>query len=183
MRCQQVHEWMSLKLDGQLPAGEAQALEAHLGECAGCAETWAQWEEIALIFAGAPVAGPARDLAPLVLERIRQPRPLRMAASLLAIGLGLALLAVLILGPLVTACSMAMTTVQMPGLAGTASSVLANLARAAAVVAEGVRLGLRAVLTPRSAAVAAAYACLSVAALAGWLRVVVLKKAPVDLAV
>lgn len=178
MRCQQVHEWMSLKLDGQLPAGEAQALEAHLAACAECAETWAQWEEIAGLFVEAPMVEPEHDLAPLVLERLRRPHPARIAASAMAVGMGLALLSVLIMAPLVTACGMAVTTAQTPGLAGMASGVLANLVRTVAVVVEGVRLVLRAVLTPRSLALVAAYACLAVAALAGWLRVVVLKKAP-----
>lgn len=178
MRCQQAHEWMSLKLDGQLPPAEGRALEAHLASCAECAETWAQWEQVASLFAEAPMAEPARDLVPLVLERIRRPRAGAVAASVVTIGLGLAVLGLLILAPLAAACGMVATTAQVPGLAGTASGVLVSLTRTAAVVAEGMRLVLRALLTPRSAVAAAAYLCLAVAALAGWLRVVVLKRAP-----
>ena len=177
MHCRQVHEWMSLELDGQLPPAETLALQAHLASCEDCAEVWARWQGIASLFAEAPMAQPPEDLVERVLVRVQKPRWSALAASLAVMGAGLALLVLLALAPLATACSTAVATAQAPGVLSAAGGALGSLVRAATILVQGAGLVLRAVLTPRSVALAVVYAVAAAAVLVGWLRVAILKPA------
>lgn len=179
MRCHSMHEWMSLRLDGRLPAGETRALEAHLDDCAACAMEWARWQEIAGLFVGAPLAQPPADLTARVLARVSAQRRWQpLASSVVAMAAGFALLGLLTLWPLVGICDVAVTTARMPGTLGVASSVLAGLLQIAGMLAGAGRVLLRVVVTPQSVVVAVGYAAVLLAALAGWLRLVFGRRAP-----
>ncbi|HOG47813.1 MAG TPA: anti-sigma factor [Anaerolineae bacterium] len=178
MRCHEVHEWMSLRLDGCLPAAEERQLEAHLAGCPACTAAWAEWQEIASLFEGAPLALPPEDLTAKVLARVHKPRWGAFAGSVIAMVAGLGLLGALLLWPLAGACSAAMTTAQMPGLLGVMAAALAQLLETATLLAGTGRIVLLALLTPHSAAAAMGYALLTMVALMGWLRMVSHRRMP-----
>ncbi len=172
MRCQEVREWMSLRLDGSLPADQERQLDLHLDGCAVCAEEWARWQEIASLFEAAPLLQPPEDLTARVLVRIQKPRPRVIVGGLTVMALGLAVLGLLLVAPLVGTCGMAIRTAQTPGMLGIVVSVLSALVEFTAIVARVGRTLLLAVMTPQSAAVAMGYAAAFIVALAGWLRLV-----------
>ncbi len=106
---------LSALYDGELPAPEAEALHGHLEGCARCAATWAELAWLSEGFAALPVEEPNADelaaarsaLAAALAEEVREAPPRRprarprialgritvAAAALLALGLGLWLLA------------------------------------------------------------------------------------------
>ncbi len=182
MHCHELHEWMSLKLDGQLPDAEERRFEAHLRECRTCAEEWCLWQEIGGLFAGAPAAQPPQDLAARVVLRIqRQPRPAALGGSLLAMGLGLAVLGVVLVVPVLVAACLAIATAaaEAPGLVAIGASAAAHLLEIIAALVEAVRLLLWAAVRSPSALMALVYAAVTAGILVVWLRVAVFRSAPV----
>ncbi len=180
MHCHELHEWMSLKLDGRLPDAEARRFEAHLKDCSACAEEWRLWQEIGDLFAGAPSVEPPQDLAARVMVRIqRQPRPAALGGSLLAMGLGLAVLGGVAAVPmLVVACLTVATTAETPGLLAIAASAAAHVLEIAAAAAEALRLLLWAAVRSPSAVMAPVYAFVTAGILVIWLRVAIFRRAP-----
>jgi len=175
MRCHDAHEWMSLKLDRRLPADLERELQAHLANCPACAEEWSTWQEIANLFEGAPLAEPPEDLAARVLLRLEaRPHWSALLCSLLALLAGLVAISALFLAPWAQACSLALRVILTPGALGAISHAVADVVRPLALAAEAVRIAVRAVVTPKSALAALGYGAVLLAALAGWLRLVVL---------
>jgi len=181
MHCHELHEWMSLKLDGQLPDTEEHRFEAHLRDCRACAEEWRLWQQIGDLFAGAPAVQPPQDLAARVVLRIqRQPRPAALGGSLLAMGLGLAVLGAVLVVPLLVAACLAIATVaEAPGLVAIGVSTAAHLLEIVAALVEAVRLLLWAAVRSPSALMAPVYAAVTAGILVVWLRVAVFRAAPV----
>ncbi|WP_338833509.1 hypothetical protein MHLNE_24400 [Moorella humiferrea] len=60
MFCNEARELFSPWLDGELAAGEREALQRHLAECPACRAEWERWQEISRALRGmkAPVAAP-----------------------------------------------------------------------------------------------------------------------------
>jgi len=178
MQCHDVHEWMSLKLDGRLPPDQEQEMQAHLALCPACAEEWATWRHLAVLFEGAPLAQPPEDFAVRVLAHLHAgPHWGALLASLVATMAGLIFIAALFLAPWAPICRLALSALQVPGMLQMASRLLADLVHPAAVAAEALRVALRALLTPQSALAALCYGAVFLAALVGWLRVAVFRTA------
>ena len=75
MNCERCLEQLSARLDGELPAGEAAELEAHLAQCSSCRALAQQLEQLHGDFpALAELEAPA-GFAPGVMDRVRTERP------------------------------------------------------------------------------------------------------------
>jgi|GEM_PF-1277186 anti-sigma factor RsiW len=180
MQCHDVHEWMSLKLDGRLPPDQEREMHAHLASCVACAQEWATWRDLAALFEGAPPAEPPGDLVERVWSRVHaRPRRSALLSSLAAVAVGLGVIGALFLAPWAPICRLVVGTLQIPGMLRVASAVVGDLVHPAAVMAEALRVVLRALLSPGSALAAMGYGLVLVAALAAWLRVVVFRNAGV----
>lgn len=178
MLCHDVHEWMSLSLDRRLSPEQQRAMEAHLAGCPACAREWELWQEVAHLFAKAPLAQPPEGFTARVLSRL-EARPQRGAllGSLLVTAVGVILIGALALAPWAQVCQVALLVVQAPGLLGVVAGAMADLIHPLAIVADVARVLLRTVATPPSALAALGYTMVLLAALAGWLRLVVLAPA------
>jgi len=172
---------MSLKLDGRLPAAQGQLLEVHLDSCPACSQEWRRWQGIDELFCGAAMAQPREDLAERVMVRLqRRPQPNALGGSLVVMGLGLVVLAVVLVLPLmVPLCTTTMMAVQSPGMLATASSVAVELLEIGSTAVEVGRLLLWGLVNSRSLLAALLYAAVAVGTVAVWLRVVVFRKVPV----
>lgn len=175
MRCSDVHERMSEALDRRLPAGEARSFRAHVGTCPACAQEWERWQRIDALFRGAPLAEAPRDLTAQILARLRPRVPwLPLSASVLALAVGLNVLAALFLLPALAAvCSTALAVAGRPGVVEVLFGVVDHVWRLATIVWEAGWLLLWGVAHSRLGAVALCYTLVALVAVAGWLRVAV----------
>ncbi len=97
MRCAEVSELMSLKLDGLATDDDHAGLNAHLAECADCRLAWSALQEVSSLLASATWLEPPADFTRRVMARVEQrhtPRTiagavLLMAASVLVSSLAL----------------------------------------------------------------------------------------------
>lgn len=180
MRCLELHEWMSLKLDGRLAATEEADLQRHLDSCAACSQAWRRWQQVEALFAGAPMAQPPADLVQRVMARLdRRPQPRAVGGSVLVMGLGLATVAAALAVPVVLWLSGAVVALAgLPGVLTAACDAAMDLWAVALTVAEAARLLLWAVLSSPSLLVAPIYAALALAMAAVWVRVAVVRHRP-----
>jgi predicted anti-sigma-YlaC factor YlaD len=179
MRCLEWQEWMSLKLDGRLPAEQQRRLALHLDDCLACRQVWQHWQELDSLFSGATLAQPPEDLAARVMARIeRRPRPTALGGSLVVLAVGLAALATVLILPLVARlCLMSTTTTDPAGALPVLVAAAASLWEVVRMAAEAARLFLWAGLSSRTLVAALAYVGVALAAVAVWLRVAVFPKA------
>lgn len=73
----QSSEFLSLLHDGELPAAEAAAFEAHRRACEACRHRVEAYERTLSAFRAAPTAAPASDLSARILRKIRAQSPSR----------------------------------------------------------------------------------------------------------
>ncbi|MDI7274980.1 MAG: zf-HC2 domain-containing protein [Anaerolineae bacterium] len=179
MRCHDAHEWMSLRLDRRLAPPEEEQLDSHLQSCPACALDWRRWQELDDLLGAAPLAAPPEHLAELVMQRLRgRPRMREVGGSLAVMGLGLVVLAGVVLLPFI--CWLYLTVPAALGareLLPAVQYLAQHLLAVAATAVEAIRLLLWAALASRSVLVAPAYALLAAAVLAVWLRVAVFGRA------
>ncbi|HJS58509.1 MAG TPA: zf-HC2 domain-containing protein [Vicinamibacteria bacterium] len=70
MSCDSVREKLSPYLDGDLEAGEARQVSAHLEACGGCGSHWRSLREALRTLRALPVLSPAESLVPRVMTRV-----------------------------------------------------------------------------------------------------------------
>lgn len=181
MRCLELHELMSLKLDGRLPADRERLFEAHLDDCPACADEWERWQDVDRLFAGAAMVEPPETLAAQVMMRIQtKAQPIALGRSLLVMVCGLAALTVVLVLPfLLGLCTMGMSAMGSAQALPAVLDVAGGLLGVVRTAAEAVRLFLWALVNSRTAMLAVAYAAVALATLAVWLRVVVFRKVEV----
>lgn len=63
-------EQFSLALDEQLSREDMEAMRQHVGSCASCRREWETWQDIAVRFEHAPMAGPRPGFVHRVEERL-----------------------------------------------------------------------------------------------------------------
>lgn len=179
MRCRDLYPWMSLRLDGRLPESQQRLLQAHLVSCPTCARTWARWQEVDRLFAGAPPVSPDRGFEARVLRRLdgefahdaprRQTVPVR-----LTLGLVVACALLLLLGP---ACVVLLWAMNSPGTLVAVATTMNRLIRIADTCLEALQLLLWGTADLPALVVAVAYAVLAFGALATWLRATLFRPA------
>ena len=170
MRCLELREWMSLRLDGRLAAPEAALLEAHLDSCPACSQEWRRWQAVESLFRGAPMAQPPEGLAERVMARLRRrPEAKALGGSVAVMGLGLAIVMAVLVVPLVVALGPAVATaVEAPGVLASACGAAASLVGVVVTVVEAARLLVWAVLNSPSLLVASVYAALALGMRRPW---------------
>lgn len=180
MRCLELQEWMTLRLDDRLSAAEEQSFQAHLSECPTCAQIWQQWQQVDRLFADPPMVSPPVDLAAKVWVRIEQrQRRGALAGSLALMALGLAVLAVLYVAPLaVDLLWGGLDAAPTPWLWATIASALLDLRATALALCSALAVGLRAVGGAQAVAAGLIYYLVAALALLAWLRVVVFRRVP-----
>jgi len=182
MRCPELREWMSLALDGRLPAEARCLLEAHIAVCPDCAWEWERWQEIGALFDGAPTLEPPAGLTERIMARIpARPRRGAPASRLAAVALGLAVLgdlaALAIVPSLAAACATVAASQVLPGALAVLLRLGLHLLRVVAALAEvGWALLWASVRSPVLGGMII-YIAVALAVLAAWVRVV-LQPAP-----
>ncbi len=179
MRCPELHAWMSLRLDGLLPAAEASLFEEHVSGCPACAEKWRRWQAIGQLLDEAPLAEPAVDLTGRIMARIEaqaRPRPRWVSLAIMGLELGVPLV---VLGLTLVAwlCSATASSSEAMGAVAMAAGAVAHGVELASDLIGAGRLLLWATLTSPSVLIAICYTTAAAAALAAWLRVVVFRPA------
>ncbi len=97
MKCEEALEWMMRILDGELPNGERQAIEAHIEVCDRCRLRWEQLQAAEEVLRRAPVLSPPPGFVGRVMARVDRRRARQRAVfGGLAMAAGTAL--VLFLG-------------------------------------------------------------------------------------
>ncbi len=178
MQCLDLHKWMSLRLDGRLPAEQERLFQEHLEACSDCSLEWKQWQDIDGLFAGAAMLQPPEDLAARVMARIprrRQHTGLRRVLPVMLFGyvaLVLVLGLPLLVGGYLLGATAAESVDALPAVVKGALEVL----EIAWTVGDAVRLFLWAVLSSRTVMAAMAYTGLAGATVALWFRLVVLRR-------
>jgi len=151
MRCEQIGEMMSARLDERLTTTEDEALGGHLASCSSCRGEWEALSSVDRFLSAAPVVAAPMDLHVSVLARLERRRRVRQALiGGSALSLGALLLALLTFSPLlvwlVGAGSLLpmwqaggrAALAQMVSLLGTAARTSAVLLRAFALPIVGV---------------------------------------------
>ena len=101
MRCEQVGEMMSARLDGRLDDGDAALLAEHVAECPACRAEWRRLQALDHLLASAPMAPAPVSLRVLVLARLsRREQARRAIIGSTALALGTVALALLALAPI-----------------------------------------------------------------------------------
>jgi anti-sigma factor RsiW len=140
---------MQAVLDGDLPAGERQALEAHLLTCLACQAEWVALSEVHRLFKLEPLAAPRAGFSGRFQARLaqRRSRP-RLIGGAVALGLGAVGLAALVvplgLGALLTGWRVAQQPATLLALWSGADAVWALVS----TLAEALYITARAVLEP-----------------------------------
>jgi predicted anti-sigma-YlaC factor YlaD len=102
MRCEQIGEMMSARLDERLTTIEDQALGGHLVLCSSCRGEWEALSAVDRFLSAAPVVAAPMDLHVRVLARLERRKRVRQALiGGSALSLGTLLLALLTFSPVV----------------------------------------------------------------------------------
>lgn len=100
MRCEQARRMMSTRLDGHLDRTEMSRLRDHMASCAACQAEWQKMEALNQLFRSAPVWDAPPQLHMRVMSRIeRRERARRAIVGGMALAMGAAILALLVLVP------------------------------------------------------------------------------------
>jgi predicted anti-sigma-YlaC factor YlaD len=101
MRCEQVGEMMSARLDGRLDDGDAALLAVHVAECPACRAEWRRLQTLDHLLASAPMVPAPVSLRVLVSARLsRREQARRAIIGGTALALGTVALALLALAPI-----------------------------------------------------------------------------------
>ncbi len=92
MKCEEALEWMMQALDGELPNGERQAMEAHIEVCDRCRLRWEQLRAAEEVLRRVPLLSPPPGFVGRVMARVDRRRARQRAVfGGLALAVGTAL--------------------------------------------------------------------------------------------
>jgi anti-sigma factor RsiW len=162
---------MSLALDGMLTAGDQQAFEAHLRQCARCQSEWERWQGVDALLAAEPQLSPAPDFAAGVLDRVgkRGERRRRLLGGALLVGGSLSVWGMMALALVMASLLWFLSD---PSMVVHGAHLLSQLLAAGGVLATAVRLGLEGLCHPFIWPWMATYVCSVLALTWLWVRLV-----------
>ena len=100
MRCDQISEMMSARLDNRLDDAEIALLEDHLAGCRACQAEWQKLQALDLLLASAPMVRPPVRMRVQVMARLnRRDQARRAIFGGTTLGLGTVALALLAFAP------------------------------------------------------------------------------------
>jgi len=171
MRCLEVSELMSLRLDSDLPSQDEQALQQHLLTCEGCRAEWQTMQRACALFADVELAPPEADLRPRVMTRIRR-HDLRLA--ILRNGVVLLLGTVILISLSLTFWGAASSPVEAflntPSLVSAVASIVVGLLGLLSTLLRAAALVVRTLLSSPGSAALLGYLALAGALTLWWVR-------------
>lgn len=148
MRCEEVGEMMSARLDERLTRLEDEALGGHLASCRSCRREWEALSSVDHFLNAVSVVAAPSDLRAMVLARLERTRRVRQALiGGTALSLGALVLALLTFSPIVAWLIGAGSLLPMwraggPQALGQVVSLLGTAARTGAVLLRAFALPL-----------------------------------------